>query len=85
MSDLSAVIRKLGPHQWRVELLRPWTASITLLNQKLSLVGDQRGYWVVELYLEFKSWEDALAKAVEWQIAGKVNDIVYDDRDKEAG
>lgn len=85
MSDLSAVIRKVGPHQWRAELLRPWKTSVVNLKPALKLVEDQRGYWVVELYIEFDSWEEALAKAVEWRVAGRVESIVYDDRDKEAG
>jgi hypothetical protein len=73
----SAVVRKVGPHQWVVELLTP--VSIPWHGEQ------RRGRWSIELYMEFETWEQALAKAVEWRIAGKVEHIICDDRDKEVG
>jgi hypothetical protein len=73
----SAVVRKTGPHQWVVELLTP--ISIPWHGEH------RRGRWSVVLYIEFETWDEALAKAVEWKVGGKVEHIVYDERDKEAG
>lgn len=77
-SSRSAVVRKVGPRQWIVELLSPVPQGFPADHGV-----KMRGAWFVELYMEFETWDEAVAKAVEWKVGGKVEHIVYDDRDKE--